>query len=51
MKLILLTVAGFMLFVASSTHHLRDGLRRGLWLYPFANTPPLNPILYFASLF
>lgn len=35
--------------VAWTTHHLRDGLRRGLWIAPFGHTPPLPKLLYLAS--
>jgi len=34
--------------VAWTTHHLRDGLRRGLWIAPFGHTPPLPQLLYLA---
>lgn len=30
------------------THHLRDGLRRGLWIWPFGSTPPI-PIYYYIA--
>jgi len=29
-------------FTALTTHHLRDGKRRGLWIWPFGSTPPLD---------
>ncbi|XP_077997062.1 transmembrane protein 267-like [Glandiceps talaboti] len=32
--------------VAWLTHHIRDGFRRGLWLWPFGNTDPLPYWLY-----
>jgi len=34
--------------VAWTTHHLRDGLRRGLWIAPFGHTPPIPQWLYLA---
>ena len=34
--------------VAWTTHHLRDGLRRGLWISPFGHTSPLPLWLYLA---
>ena len=35
--------------VAWTTHHLRDGLRRGIWIAPFGHTPPLPNWLYLAA--
>jgi len=35
--------------VAWSTHHLRDGLRRGIWIAPFGHTPPLPNWLYLVA--
>ncbi|CAO1409211.1 unnamed protein product [Diamesa tonsa] len=34
------------LFIAFTTHHLRDANRRGLWFAPFGETPPLSNLLY-----
>ncbi|XP_071941187.1 transmembrane protein 267-like [Antedon mediterranea] len=31
------------------SHHIRDGTRRGLWLWPFGSTPPVPYFVYFAS--
>lgn len=38
----------FMWIVATAffTHHTRDATRRGYWIYPFGNTPPLPYLLY-----
>ena len=36
--------------VAWGTHLMRDALRRGLWLWPFASTPPVPMPLYLAAL-
>lgn len=38
------------LLVAGLTHHLRDSIRRGLWLYPFGSTPPVPFPLYISLL-
>jgi len=35
--------------VAWTTHHLRDGLRHGLWIAPFGHTPPLPNWLYLVA--
>lgn len=35
--------------VAWTTHHLRDGLRRGIWIAPFGHTSPLPVWLYLAA--
>ncbi|EEY67141.1 uncharacterized protein PITG_04076 [Phytophthora infestans T30-4] len=32
--------------VAWLSHQLRDGMRRGLWFWPFGSTPPINYFLY-----
>jgi hypothetical protein len=32
--------------VAWLSHQLRDGMRRGLWFWPFGSSPPLNYLLY-----
>ncbi|XP_038058128.1 transmembrane protein 267-like [Patiria miniata] len=31
----------YMFLTASLSHHIRDGSRRGLWLWPLGSTPPL----------
>ena len=31
------------------THHLRDANRRGLWLWPYGDTPPLKPAIMYVS--
>ncbi|XP_037966327.2 transmembrane protein 267 [Plutella xylostella] len=36
----------WMLILAFSSHHIRDGNRRGLWMYPFGHTPPIPKYLY-----
>ncbi|TRY54420.1 hypothetical protein DNTS_023691 [Danionella cerebrum] len=36
----------WMLFISLSSHHIRDGVRRGLWLWPFGNTAPISYWLY-----
>ncbi|KAJ8706526.1 hypothetical protein PYW07_012604 [Mythimna separata] len=41
-----LYLLSFMLILAYSSHHLRDGNRRGLWLYPFGSSPPIDKNLY-----
>ncbi|RWS28293.1 transmembrane protein C5orf28-like protein [Leptotrombidium deliense] len=40
-----------LLFVAVITHHLRDALRRGLWIYPFTDELPITYSLYLCLLF
>lgn len=35
-----------MLILAFTSHHLRDGNRRGIWLYPYTNTQPLGKFVY-----
>ncbi|WAR29641.1 TM267-like protein, partial [Mya arenaria] len=40
-----LTLA-LMFTVAWFSHHVRDGTRRGLWLPPFTETPPLSGLAY-----
>nr|XP_004922189.2 transmembrane protein 267 [Bombyx mori] len=35
-----------MLILAYSSHHIRDGSRRGLWMYPLGHTEPLNKTVY-----
>jgi len=36
----------FMLLMAWSSHHLRDGLRRGISFYPFESSPAIDYRLY-----
>ncbi|KPJ08761.1 Transmembrane protein C5orf28-like [Papilio machaon] len=36
----------YMILIAYSSHHIRDANRRGLWLYPFGHTSPLNKYFY-----
>uniref|UniRef100_A0A023GD69 Transmembrane protein 267 n=1 Tax=Amblyomma triste TaxID=251400 RepID=A0A023GD69_AMBTT len=36
--------------VAVASHHLRDSIRRGLWLWPFGSTGPLKLYTYYAGL-
>ncbi|XP_049884381.1 transmembrane protein 267 [Pectinophora gossypiella] len=38
----------FMIIIAYTSHHIRDGNRRGLWLYPFGHTPPISKFIYVA---
>ncbi|XP_026747971.1 transmembrane protein 267 [Trichoplusia ni] len=45
-KKINIYLLSFMLILAYSSHHLRDGNRRGLWLYPFGSSPPIDKHLY-----
>lgn len=35
-----------MIILAYTSHHLRDGNRRGLWFYPFGSSPPIDKSLY-----
>lgn len=35
--------------IAWTSHHIRDGSRRGLWFWPIGNTPPLGKWLYIIS--
>ncbi|XP_037519896.1 transmembrane protein 267 [Rhipicephalus sanguineus] len=37
-------------FVAVASHHLRDSIRRGLWLWPFGSTSPLKLHIYYIGL-
>lgn len=37
-------------FVAVASHHLRDSIRRGLWLWPFGSTSPLKLYTYYMGL-
>lgn len=46
-----LSYFGWTFFISSITHHLRDGIRRGLWIWPIGHTRPINLILYFTILF
>ena len=39
----------WMLFVSMATHHVRDAVRRGLWVCPFGNTAPLPYWLYVST--
>nr|XP_020040878.1 transmembrane protein 267 [Castor canadensis] len=36
----------WMLFVSWTSHHIRDGIRHGLWICPFGKTSPLPFWLY-----
>lgn len=36
----------WMVFAAFSSHHIRDALRRGIWMPPFGSTPPVPFCLY-----
>ncbi|KAG5272321.1 hypothetical protein AALO_G00164180 [Alosa alosa] len=36
----------WMLFVALASHHVRDGTRHGLWLWPLGHTAPISHWLY-----
>ncbi|KAL0181976.1 hypothetical protein M9458_021351 [Cirrhinus mrigala] len=36
----------WMLFISLTSHHIRDGVRRGLWMCPFGNTAPISYWLY-----
>ncbi|KAG8598864.1 hypothetical protein GDO81_002770 [Engystomops pustulosus] len=38
----------WMLFISWTSHHVRDGIRHGLWLCPFGKTGPLPYWLYVA---
>ncbi|RVE47646.1 hypothetical protein evm_007743 [Chilo suppressalis] len=39
-------VATFMLFIAFTSHHLRDANRRGFWLYPLGHTAAVPTYMY-----
>ncbi|XP_006898666.1 PREDICTED: transmembrane protein C5orf28 homolog [Elephantulus edwardii] len=41
-------VLPWMLFISWTSHHVRDGIRHGLWLCPFGKTSPLPFWLYVA---
>ncbi|CAB1319139.1 unnamed protein product, partial [Coregonus sp. 'balchen'] len=36
----------WLLFISLASHHIRDGVRRGLWVCPFGNTAPISYWLY-----
>ncbi|XP_013162575.1 PREDICTED: transmembrane protein C5orf28 homolog [Papilio xuthus] len=36
----------YMTIIAYTSHHIRDGNRRGLWLYPIGETSPINKHVY-----
>lgn len=36
----------WMLFISLTSHHIRDGVRHGLWVCPFGNTAPISYWLY-----
>ncbi|KAJ8007509.1 hypothetical protein DPEC_G00118230 [Dallia pectoralis] len=36
----------WMLFISLTSHHIRDGVRRGLWICPFGNTATISYWLY-----
>ncbi|KAM4809899.1 transmembrane protein 267 [Rhinophrynus dorsalis] len=38
----------WMIFISWTSHHVRDGIRHGLWVCPFGNTAPLPYWLYVA---
>ncbi|XP_061473359.1 transmembrane protein 267 [Rhineura floridana] len=38
----------WMLFISWTSHHIRDGIRHGLWICPFGKTAPLPYWLYVA---
>ncbi|XP_050360341.1 transmembrane protein 267 [Nymphalis io] len=39
-------IVTYMLVLAFTSHHLRDGNRRGIWLCPLGHTMPVNKFLY-----
>ena len=41
--------ASLVSLIAIITHHLRDANRRGLWLWPHGDTPPLKPAMIYMS--
>ncbi|XP_059051624.1 transmembrane protein 267-like [Achroia grisella] len=45
-KKINIYILTWMLTIAYTSHHIRDGNRRGLWLYPYGHTQPLHKHLY-----
>nr|XP_033787666.1 transmembrane protein 267 [Geotrypetes seraphini]XP_033787675.1 transmembrane protein 267 [Geotrypetes seraphini]XP_033787684.1 transmembrane protein 267 [Geotrypetes seraphini]XP_033787692.1 transmembrane protein 267 [Geotrypetes seraphini]XP_033787701.1 transmembrane protein 267 [Geotrypetes seraphini]XP_033787712.1 transmembrane protein 267 [Geotrypetes seraphini]XP_033787721.1 transmembrane protein 267 [Geotrypetes seraphini] len=38
----------WMIFISWTSHHVRDGIRHGLWICPFGHTAPLPYWLYIA---
>ncbi|KAJ8262677.1 hypothetical protein COCON_G00151340 [Conger conger] len=38
----------WMVFISVASHHVRDGVRHGLWVCPFGNTAPVPYWLYVA---
>ncbi|OWR47532.1 Transmembrane protein C5orf28 [Danaus plexippus plexippus] len=42
-------ISAFMVIIAFTSHHIRDANRRGLWLFPFGHTPPINKYIYIPS--
>ncbi|CDR18562.1 transmembrane protein 267 [Oncorhynchus tshawytscha] len=36
----------WLLFISLASHHIRDGVRHGLWVCPFGNTAPISYWLY-----
>lgn len=41
---------GVIAFAAVFSHHLRDALRRGLWMWPYGSTPPVRLEVYYFGL-
>ncbi|XP_034379422.1 transmembrane protein 267 [Arvicanthis niloticus] len=39
----------WMIFISWTSHHIRDGIRHGLWICPFGKTPPLPFWFYVIS--
>lgn len=39
----------WMILVSWTSHHIRDGIRHGLWICPFGKTPPLPSSFYVIS--
>lgn len=39
----------WMLFISMTSHHVRDAVRHGLWVYPFGNTAPVPYWLYVST--
>lgn len=50
-SLLLLGRRGMAVGVPYLMHVLRDGLRRGLWLWPLGHTPPLTSTAYLSAAF
>ncbi|CAH1964038.1 unnamed protein product [Acanthoscelides obtectus] len=48
LEMIELKRSTLILFAAFFTHHVRDGTRRGLWIYPYGSTPPIPYAVYVA---